>query len=148
MKIKLLVPLWGINDLLNEEWIGSETTKMFQEINDFLAKKWLNWQISYNKNSYPVVYYHEKSSKRKLFTVVVKTRQINIYGNWPQEISQSLSELLSRYGIEYRTEDHNGTGNWHFLPPIKTNSDFQKLKDFVQEYKEKFSENSEVIWAK
>jgi len=52
---------------------------------------------------------------------------------------------LSRYGIEYRTEDHNGTGNWHFLPPIKTNSDFQKLKDFVQEYKEKFSENSEVI---
>jgi hypothetical protein len=76
--------------------------------------------------------------------VVIKTQQINIYGNWFSQVPQNLSELLDRYGIEYKTENHNGTGEWHF-PLIKTNEDFQNLIKFFQEYKDNFSENSEIF---
>jgi len=50
-----------------------------------------------------------------------------------------LAELLNNYGIKYEKKGQIMTGDWYFKP-IKTNADFQKLKNFFQEYKEKFSE--------
>jgi hypothetical protein len=127
-----------IDNILNADWPRTETKDWLNKLRKiFFTKRWLKEEVrkvDFNKN-YPIIYYSETTSGKKLFSLVVKIRQINIQGNWPAKISSNLVELLNKYKVKYEKKGRTATGDWWF-PPIKSSDNFQNLAKFFQEYRD------------
>ncbi|CAG8484906.1 3354_t:CDS:2 [Racocetra persica] len=68
----------------------------------------------------------------------------NLHRISPQEISQILESLLDKYGIRYSEKEH-GVGNSYWYFSIESETALKELKNFFQEYREKFPESSEML---
>jgi hypothetical protein len=51
---------------------------------------------------------------------------------------------LNAYDLEY-SEAGSWAGKKHWRLYIKNDNDFRKLKNFIQEFKKQFSENSKIV---
>ncbi|MCE8163613.1 MAG: hypothetical protein I3273_05615 [Candidatus Moeniiplasma glomeromycotorum] len=132
-----------IDDILNADWPRGEVKDWLTKIRKiFFAKRWLSEEVKEvdcNKY-YPIIYYHERISGNKLFSLIVKISQINIQGNWPAKIPPNLAQLCNNYNIKYDDKKRRtAAGDWWF-PPLKSSEDFQNLASFFEEYKNNFSE--------
>lgn len=110
-------------------------TKIDNSLNNLSQSNSLTKEVNNkNINYYPVINYNHK--KKILISLVIKVFQINAYWNFKEtdKLSNSLLELLNKYRVEYKEQNHRGTGNWHF-PLINSDENCQYLEKFIQEYK-------------
>ncbi|RHZ36799.1 hypothetical protein [endosymbiont GvMRE of Glomus versiforme] len=124
---------------------NSSIQKLLEEIDEVVSKMFgwkpkIHFSLIETKgrqyvNNY--IKYFSESEKKILFSLVVWKGKINPYWDFPvpTEISPNLASLLKKYLVKYKTKGHWGEGNWHFNQ-IKNNEDFQKLKNFFQEYRD------------
>jgi hypothetical protein len=110
----------------------TEAEKHIFLLGEFEKKSW-------KKEGYPPrLRYYDTSTNKVLVSLIVRAKQINVYWNlWknPQEISQNLKTLLNKHDVHYSEKHHGVVGPW-FFPQITNKISLQKLREFIQEYKD------------
>jgi hypothetical protein len=124
---------WNLSKVIQEWRPNPEIEKILLDFDGWVSEI---FDSDIPPCGYWINYFWKGYSRPVLFSLVPGKTQIRVYWGFKEveKISENLSSMLGKYDLEYSEKSHYGRGKW-FFPPIKNDSNLQKLKEFIQEYK-------------